>query len=396
MKEVNEILTGLNKELKQATPVQSISGNNKKELLCAQYDMIVFSHLRWEFVFQRPQHIITRLSKNRKILFVEEPVPYSEEEKDTARIINAGENIKIMQPMVDSIEDIAPVLRDHLTANLVSVGWFYSAAFSPLLDSLNFEKVVYDCMDELTLFKGASPELIRQEKLLLVEADIVFTGGKSLYEAKRKVHDNVYCLPSSVEKEHFEQALNGIAVPNDIADLPKPVVGYYGVIDERIDMDLLSEVAHLHPEVSFVMIGPLAKISDDELARSPNIHYLGMRTYESLPYYLKGIDIAMMPFAMNESTRFISPTKTLEFMAARKPIISTPVRDVVRDYKDDISIVTNAREFSDALNDIQLQIKTEDSPGVNFDHILDRTSWDNTAARMEQLINETTHAHGKI
>ena len=396
MKEVNEILNGYNKELKTITPFQTIGSDNKNERLNAQYDMIVFSHLRWEFVFQRPQHIITRLAKNRKILFVEEPVHYTEEEKDTARFIDVAENIKVMQPMVESIEDIAPVLRDHLHANLVSVAWFYSAAFSPLLDSLNFEKVVYDCMDELTLFKGASPELIRQEKILLAEADIVFTGGKSLYEAKRKVHDHVYCLPSSVEKEHFEQALNGIAVPNDIADLPKPVVGYYGVIDERINMELLSEVAVSNPDVSFVMIGPLAKISQDELAKSPNIYYLGMRTYESLPYYLKGIDIAMMPFAINDATRFISPTKTLEFMAARKPIISTPIRDVVRDYNEEISIVTNAKEFSDALNDICLQFKTGETREVNFDHILDRTSWDNTAARMEQLINEKTHIHGKI
>jgi glycosyltransferase involved in cell wall biosynthesis len=246
--------------------------------------------------------------------------------------------------------------------------------------------VIYDCMDELSLFKGADPQLIEQEKYLLSEADIVFTGGKSLYEAKKKVHSNVYCFPSSVEHAHFRKALNGIPVPEDVARLKGPIIGYYGVIDERIDLQLLDQVALACPDASFAMIGPLAKITSDELPQRKNIHYIGMRPYEQLPNYLKGFDIAMMPFAMNDSTKFISPTKTLEYMAAGKPIISTPVHDVVRDYKNHINIVHDADEFCNAKEAIMLQVESKSYNHEKYNDILHSTSWDDTVKSMEKLI----------
>ena len=348
------------------------------------YEMLVFCHLRWGFVYQRPQHLISRMAKKYKVLFVEEPVPFAKEEENTWELEVIEENLHVLKPKVTGIEGIALVLHSFLNKRNFETGWFYSAWFSPLLGEFHFEKVIYDCMDELSLFRGAAPELIHQEKFLLSEADIVFTGGKSLYESKSKVHHNVYCFPSSVEREHFEKALDDVEIPKDIAQIAGPIVGYFGVIDERIDMELLHSTALLRPEVSFVMIGPLAKIGEEDLPRENNIHYQGMKSYKILPNYLKAFDIAMMPFALNDATKFISPTKTLEYMAAGIPVISTAIKDVVRDYSHCIPIVRNSEEFSEEI----ARILRAGNAGKNaaFEQILRKTSWNNTAASMDKLL----------
>lgn len=348
------------------------------------YTMLVFSHLRWGFVYQRPQHLISRMAKSYKILFVEEPVPFEADEENSYTLEIVHRNLHVLKPKVSTIGDLNKVLGPILKDVKIEIGWFYSAAFSPLLTSLNFEKVIYDCMDELTLFKGAPPQLIDQEKFLIAEADVVFTGGKSLYESKRKKHPNVHCFPSSVERGHFEKAKEEITIPADMKNLCKPVVGYYGVIDERIDLALLHKTALLQPQVAFVMIGPLAKIGEDDLPRENNIHYLGMKSYAELPHYLKAIDIAMMPFALNDATRFISPTKTLEYMAAGKPIISTAIKDVQRDYSHCISIIQTAEEFSETI--AQLWHVHQPDNSLPYDTILNNTSWDATAHHMMQLL----------
>ncbi|RZJ24383.1 MAG: glycosyltransferase family 1 protein, partial [Flavobacterium sp.] len=252
-------------------------------------------------------------------------------------------------------------------------------------EDMKFDTVVYDCMDELSLFKGAPQALIDQEKYLLASADIVFTGGKSLYESKKQMHKNVYCFPSSVDEAHFAKAANGIAVPADIAGISSPIVGYFGVIDERIDLELIRETAQKLPRISFVMIGPLAKIDDADLPREHNIQYLGMKSYEELPGYLKAFSIAMMPFALNDATKFISPTKTLEYMAAGKPIISTKIKDVERDYSHCVSLVETPAEFCAAIVNILKQ-----TPEIKSDYkeILRNTSWDSTAERMGAIIKK--------
>lgn len=357
-------------------------------MLPKYYDIVVFCHLRWHHVFQRPQQIISRLAQTKNILFVEEPIGFDDpKEEFTANIINVENNITVLQPRVKSISDIQKVLPDYILNKHVPVAWFYSGNFHALVDAFPFDKIVYDCMDELSLFKYAPVELIEQEKKLVNKAHVVFTGGKSLYEAKRGMHRFVYCFPSSVDQKHFEKALNGVAVPEDIANLPKPVIGYYGVIDERIDYELIAETAKQNPQASFVMIGPLAKVEDKDLPKAPNIHYLGMRAYTDLPAYLKGFTIAMMPFAMNDSTKYISPTKTLEYMAARKPIISTPVADVVRDYSHCVDIVKDATGFTEAIKNISAcNGKEWEERSDSFGQILKETSWDSTVKKMKDLI----------
>ncbi len=347
------------------------------------YDMIVFCHLRWDFVYQRPQHLLSRLAKDFKILVVEEPVPFDGSKKPSFDVREFNSNIHILQPQVSSIEEIGPFLKKHLKKSNFVLGWFYSAAFVSVLEKLEFETVVYDCMDELTLFKGASNRLIEQENTLLAAADFVYTGGKSLYESKKQKHHNVFCFPSSVDVEHFSNGKEIKAeVPADIINIPSPIVGYYGVIDERIDLDLLRDTAAKSPNASFVMIGPICKIEEHDLPRAENIYYLGMKSYDELPIYLEQFDIAMMPFALNDSTKFISPTKTLEYMSANKPIISTRIKDVERDYSNCIMLIDTAEDFAKAVANPKQGFEKA------YSDILEKTSWDVTASKMSSILKK--------
>lgn len=377
---------------------RTISGKNSRQLMKQEisansegsYEMLVFSHLRWGFVYQRPQHLISRLSKSFKVLFIEEPIAFHEEERNTFDLEVINTQLHVLKPRCSEIAGIADILKQFLSRRHFPIGWFYSAAFSELLGDFEFERVIYDCMDELSLFRGANPQLVRQEKFLLSEADFVFTGGKSLYEAKKEHHQQVFCFPSSVEREHFESVEQDLTLPADIEPIKKPIVGYFGVIDERINLELLHDVARLRPNVNFVMIGPLAKIEEQDLPREKNIHYLGMKNYKDLPAYIAAFNIAMMPFALNDATKFISPTKTLEYMAAGKPIISTAIKDVERDYRDCISIVNGPEEFSTAIDNL-LDAK-ELKIGEKYKEILDSTSWDQTAMKMEKIIKRKVGA----
>ncbi len=352
-----------------------------------EYDMIVFCHLRWDFVYQRPQHVIHRMSEQYRILFIEEPIPFDAGEEKTAELITISENLHILKPRVNTIADIKFVLPMYVSNTTVAYGWFYSPAFVYMLDELTFETVIYDCMDELTMFKHASELLKAQEIYLLSEADVVFTGGKSLYESKKQVHENVHCFPSSVDRKHFAQAMNGISLPKDLPGDGKPVVGYYGVIDERIDLDLLQTVAEKMPDVNFVLIGPIAKIDENDLPAGKNIFYPGMKSYSELPNYLKGFDVALMPFALNDATKFISPTKTLEYMAADKPIVSTAIYDVVRDYNDSVAVIKNTEECVKAIREILNHSAAEKQKRQQqFEVILNNTSWDKTVNSMQEII----------
>ncbi|SFH80332.1 glycosyltransferase [Halpernia frigidisoli] len=354
--------------------------NDLKIIDNADYDIIVFCHLRWDFVYQRPQHILSRLSKDYRILVVEEPV-HAHDGFSTPKIIEINPHLHVLKPEVSNIEEIGIFLKKLLNHKNFPIAWFYSAAFVQVLDILDFEIVIYDCMDELTLFKGASEKLIEQENYLLSAVDVVFTGGKSLYESKKLKHSNVHCFPSSVDVAHFANInFSDTINSHDLQDIPKPIVGYYGVIDERIDLDLIEMTAMKMPDVSFVMIGPICKIEESDLPKNDNIYYLGMKSYEELPVYLKSFDFAMMPFALNDSTKFISPTKTLEYMCAHKPIISTKIKDVVRDYSDCINIIESDDDFVASIKNPKQNFESR------YDEILENTSWDKTVQEMKSQI----------
>jgi len=271
------------------------------------------------------------------------------------------------------------------------IAWYYTPMMLRFSRHLDTSAVVYDAMDELSKFRFAPPTLLKLEQELIDKADLVFTGGSSLYEAKKDRHRSVHCFPSSVDRAHFAKARSHLFDPADQEDLPRPRLGFYGVIDERFDIDLLDKVAAMRPNWSFVMVGPVVKISEDELPKRPSIHYLGPKTYGELPAYLSGWDVALMPFAMNESTQFISPTKTPEYLAGGKPVVSTPVRDVVRHYGklEGVGIASNAAEFVAACEHaLELARDRESGWLAEADLMLSATSWDTTQARMAGLIAE--------
>jgi UDP-galactopyranose mutase len=246
-------------------------------------------------------------------------------------------------------------------------------------------------MDELSKFRFAPEHLLAYEQELIDRSDLVFTGGSSLYEAKKDRHHSVHCFPSSVDRAHFAKARVSQFQPADQEDLLRPRLGFYGVIDERFDIELLGKLAELRPQWSFVMLGPVVKISEDELPRRHNIHYLGSKTYEQLPCYLSGWNVALMPFAMNESTEFISPTKTPEYLAGGRPVVSTPIKDVVRHYGhlEGVGIASTAEEFAAACDKaMALAADREGGWLAEADLMLSSSSWDITQARMAGLVQE--------
>lgn len=365
-----------------------------------QFDIVAFSHLRWDFVFQRPQQLLTRFANHHRVLFLEEPIDGGQE-PDGWEITSPAPGITVGRPRLAHLgsraaDEITTTLRS-MTGDLVRaeelgspIVWVYTPMAEPLLDAVDAGLVVYDCMDELSLFLGAPPELVRLETALLDRADLVFTGGTSLYEAKRGRHPRVSCFPSSVDAAHFGRARSGgpsIPEPPDQAGLGHPRLGYFGVIDERLDAGIVDELASTHPEWEIVLVGPIVKIDPRSLPVRPNIHYLGQRRYDELPGYLAGWDVCLLPFAINPATRFISPTKTLEYMAAERPIVSAPIADVVDAYHHIVYIGETPADFGRACETAIASPAIErEARAARMRAVLARTSWDATAARMEQLI----------
>lgn len=357
--------------------------------------LICFSHLRWHFVFQRPQHLMTRFAATMRVFFHEEPVFGGTEEPVLER--HAAQNgVVILVPRLPhglderaQTEAMRSLLDRFVAAERIAapVLWYYTPMMRPFSAHLDARKVVYDCMDELSAFRGAPPALLDREKELLSAADVVFTGGYSLFEAKRHRHRNVHAFPSSVDVAHFRTARRPTADPSDQAAIGRPRIGHYAVLDERLDIDLVAGLADARPDWQLVLLGPVVKLDPAALPRRANIHYLGAKKYEELPAYLAGWDVAFMPFALNESTRFISPTKTPEYLAAGKPVVSTPIEDVVRMYGDP-GIVRIARTVPEFVVAIAATLREADRRALRLeriDRLLAETSWDRTWARMAEL-----------
>lgn len=380
----------------QFAPSSKINSSNSQTSHSEIPDLVCLSHLRWDFVYQRPQHLLSRCAKNRRVFFIEEPVfsPDPNWRLDVS-VRDSGvwvivphlseglseETVKMaQQAMLDALFEQTQV-RNYIL-------WYYTPMAMAFSSHLKPIAVVYDCMDELSAFQGAPPSLKAHESALFSRADLVFTGGHSLYEVKRHQHHNVHAFPSSIEKAHFAQARNLIEEPADQADIPHPRLGFYGVIDERMDIELLRGMAEARPDWHLVIIGPIVKIDPETLPRHPNIHYLGGKSYQELPAYLAGWDVALLPFAINESTRFISPTKTPEYLAAGKPVVSTPIRDVIRPYGQEglVRIASTATEFV-AAAEAAMNENIEASGWLKeVDAFLAQNSWDRTWGQMIQLI----------
>lgn len=358
--------------------------------------IVCLSHLRWDFVFQRPQHLMSRFAAGRTVLVFEEPLPA---EPGAAMGVDlrtcADSGVIVATPRLpEGLEGGCrnAVLRQLLDEAMAAHGlerpvlWYYTPMMVPLARHIDAAAVVYDCMDELANFKFAPPELTTLERELFATADVVFTGGYSLYEAKQHLHANIHPFPSSVDRGHFAQARD-IAPPGGER---RPRLGFYGVLDERMDTALIAALADARPGWDIEMVGPVVKISPDDLPQRPNIAWPGQKTYDELPGCLAGWDVALMPFAINESTRFISPTKTPEYLAAGRPVVSTPIRDVVRHYGDlaGVRIAGTPQAFVEACDAALALARGEDRAWLEeVDGALASLSWDQTQLRMSALVD---------
>lgn len=359
------------------------------------YPIIVHSHLGWDWVWQRPQQFLSRLSRKHRVLFIEGPVP---SEISAARLslreVSDYPNIIVLQMQLPAARwsdgawvdqerrrQVESLLAGPLGRVFASpVQWFYDPmAVTAFAGHLGERAIVYDCMDELSLFHGAPAELVRRERELLAVADVVFAGGPKMWRAKREANANCFCFGCGVDAKHFAQARNPeLPLPVDIADLPKPVFGYIGVVDERIDYDLLAALAD-STSGSVAMIGPTTKVDPATFPKRENLHWLGGRDYPQLPAYARAFDVCLMPFALNDATRFINPTKALEYMATGRPIVSTPIEDVVSQFSDVVEISGSPEEFlaicaraADSPNLLRIQRGLEIAENSSWDSIVDQ------------------------
>lgn len=365
--------------------------------------LLVFSHLRWNFVFQRPQHLFTRAAKFQPVIFFEEPI-FEGSARAHLRISEPQENITVATPILPRglTQNEADLFQRSLLSDLLArhdvadgqqrerlITWYFTPMALRFSGHLQPSLCIYDCMDELSQFRGAPQEIRDLEKDLMSRAGVVFTGGQSLYEAKRDLHRSVHAFPSSIDTKHFGKARSdNLPEPHDQACIAHKRIGFFGVIDERLDIELLAAAAKLKPEWQFVMLGPVVKIDPATLPRDANIHWLGQKNYDELPAYLAGWDLGIMPFALNEATRFISPTKTPEFLAAGLPVVSTAVHDVVRTYGAE-GLVEIARSPEEFVEKAEMLLARPREPWLErVDAQLATTSWDRTWGSMAALIEQ--------
>ncbi len=361
-------------------------------------EILCFCHLRWDFVFQRPQHLLTRFGRRGRVHFWEEP-RFETIERATLVRSERTDGVITLTPILPHggtrqgvIDALRKLLDEYIEEQEIAqmVSWYYTPMALVFSGHLTPAVTVYDCMDELLAFQGAPPELREQENRLFQRADVVFVGGASLFASKRSQHRNAHLFPSSIDREHFAAARQKQQDPADQNEIPHPRIGFYGVLDERLDCDLLRDLAVTHPDWHLVLVGPVVKISEDKLPRAANLHYIGPKSYLELPRYLAGWDMAMLPFARNDSTQFISPTKTPEYLAGGKQVISTPIRDVVSPYGDMklVKIGGDADEFAEAIS--RGLVGPDKEWLSRVDDFLALNSWDQTFEQMWEQIERVT------
>jgi glycosyltransferase involved in cell wall biosynthesis len=338
------------------------------------------------------------------VLFVEEPIFLDDSNRPVLELSTPSENITRAIPRLpssyrDSESVIHTAVRTLLLESLAQGGalagrfeqpvqWFYTPMPAPtMIGAFNESAVVYDCMDELAQFRFAPNDIVQRERFLLARADVVFAGGARLAEAKSRFHDNVHFFGCGVDAEHFGKARDeATPIAPELHGLPSPVLGYIGVIDERLDYALIAHIADAMPEASVVMVGPVVKVDPRELPRLPNIHWLGQRNYEQLPTFIRGFDVCLMPFALNKATEFINPTKTLEYMATGKPIVSTPVADVVRNFTPIVAVADGTQSYVDAIRSTLAQPDAAmRQRGIERTQ---RSSWENITNSMTMLMED--------
>jgi glycosyltransferase involved in cell wall biosynthesis len=353
-------------------------------------DLIVLSHLRWDWVWQRPQHLISRIGAGRRTWFVEEPRPsrvrepairMSEVDGLTRIWLDVPEPSGVSEFCNGGAELYLPFLTSFFCDAPRDV-WLYAPTAVNLAEALQPRLLVYDVMDDLASFADAPPEMTLRTRRALAVADIVFTGGRSLYRSTASVRgaQPTYQFASGVECAHYA-ASRALRRPHT-----RKVAGYVGVIDERLDLDLIADLATRLPDWDLHMVGPTAKIDPATLPQAANIRYLGMQPYDRLPAVMADLDVALMPFALNDATRSISPTKTLEYLAAGLPVVSTRVPDVVADWSDVVHLADDGAGFAAACREVSEHSLAERDRLVA--PLQRKHEWDTIARRMLAIMEE--------
>ncbi len=392
------------KEIGYTALNQKIEWRNLTTQRCLTTDLVCLSHLRWDFVFQRPQHLLTRFARYRRVFYIEEPV-FKGGETARMEVSRRAGGLYVVVPHLP--ENINPKRVQMVVSQLIDscieeqsiedfTLWYYTPMALEYSRHLKPKQIIYDCMDELSGFKGAPSNIGALEQELFDRADFVFTGGRSLYEVKKLKHAHAHLFPSSIDYDHFAKARHAPEDPPDQRHIPHPRLGFFGVLDERADLSLIERVADLKPEWHLVLIGPVVKIDPGTLPQRPNIHYLGKKTYNELPNYLAHWDVALLPFALNAATRFISPTKTPEYLAAGKPVVSTPVPDVVRPYGEEglVHIALTAEQFVRQADLCLTQRKRDPLWLDRVDRFLRKNSWEKTWRKMASI--EKRHSFERL
>jgi glycosyltransferase involved in cell wall biosynthesis len=363
-------------------------------------DLVVLSHLRWPWVWQRPQHLISRLARRRaaggaRTWFVEEPVREDVHRPELRReqVSDDVTRVWLVLPAASGagrftgFDDHAAAGYGHLIAALLAAEgrpaapdvWLYTPMAFDVAVALRPGRLAYDVMDDLTSFRDAPAGLRLRHRRALSEADVVFTGGPSLHDGVTRLRtDGVHLFRSGVEAARFTAAR---AMREDRA---RPVAGYVGVVDERLDLALLSDLADRLSGWTVRVVGPVAKIDEAALPRASNLEYGGIAPYDELPRVLSGFDVALMPFALNEATRSISPTKTLEYLAAGLPVVSTRVPDVVADYDGVVHFADDGAGFAAACREVLRHDAQARDRRVR--PLQERQEWDYIAAEMASLL----------
>jgi glycosyltransferase involved in cell wall biosynthesis len=357
--------------------------------------IVVFSHLRWDFIRQRPQQLMSRLARKWRIVFIEEPLPGTQRAK--LEVFEGAPGVQVWRPHVPGEaaglhDDHLPVLQELIESGMRDHGvedywlWFYTPMAWPLAARLKPRGIVYDCMDELAHLPGAPRQLLQRENQLFKRADLVFTAGRSLFNAKRHRHPDVHCFPGSVDAWHFAGAHGEHPLH---ADIPRPRLGYSGVIDERINLGLIDAIATARPEWNIVMVGPVMNIDARQLPRRDNIHWLGPQGYDELPRFISGWDVCLLPYALGDETKSLSPAKTLEYMACGRPAVSTSIRDTVEAYGHVVRVADTPEGFIDDIEMLMARSSDEqEEHSRQLAEIAAGTSWDTTAQSMAELIEQ--------
>ncbi|MBC7841801.1 MAG: glycosyltransferase [Gemmatimonadaceae bacterium] len=358
-------------------------------------DLLALCHLRWNWVFQRPQHLMRRAARSRRVFVLEEPIVGAHDAE--MRMVTAERNLCVVTPYLPhglsasrSVEVQRALLDEWIEDVDLSLGtlWYYTPMALPVTAHLEAETVIYDCMDELSAFAGAPDALQVLERQLMQRSHAVFTGGVSLYEAKCAFHPNVHAMPSCVEADHFRTARSFTSEPASQQHIGTPRLGFCGVIDERLDLELVRGIAEARPDWNLVFVGPVTKIDEATLPTAPNIHYLGSQAYDSLPHFMSGWSVGLLPFALNKATEFISPTKTPEYLAAGLQVVSTPIRDVVRSWGES-GFVRIAGTVETFIDSIAAALRQQDNAArlKRVDRTLALHSWDATWQRMQDIMH---------